>query len=281
VPAVTVTIGPDQLTLPVGASAPLEATVHDAEGRLLSNRQITWTTSSDGIATVSPAGVVSAVGSGTAVITAYSEPGSAFVRVVVHEDFRLPLPAGRHWLLLTEIGTPTPECPANEGGIRRDGGHDCAHAGVSRYSLDFAAVTLEKGVVPEPVEVHAAADGTVISICLPPVPTASCGPHGPFVVVEHGGGFRALYAHLDPATVSVRRKMSVTRGQPLGTMATDATQPYPWVHFEMRFESKGAESAGRLGSLSLDGRRLTDYRVDPGAAGFYRSTNSGGRQSPE
>jgi murein DD-endopeptidase MepM/ murein hydrolase activator NlpD len=227
--------------------------------------------------------VVSAIGPGTATITAYSAPGSGLIRVVVHEDFRLPLPAGRHWLLLTEIGTPTVECAGKEGGLRRDGGHDCSHSGVSRYSLDFAAVTLEEGAASGAgaVEVRAAAGGTVVSICLPPVPTATCGPHGSFVVVEHAGGFRAVYSHLDPASVSIRRKMSVTRGQPLGIMATSGTEPYAWVHFELRFENKGATAAERLGTVILDGRKLTDYRVDPGAPGFYRSTNSGDRQSPE
>jgi len=282
VSVVTVTIEPDQLTLPIGASATLAATVHDTEGRTLTNRQITWTSSAEQIAIVSPAGVVSAVGPGTATITAYSEPGVGIVPVVVHADFRLPLPAGRHWLLLTEVGTPTPECAGHEGGLRRDGAHDCYHAGASRYSLDFAAVTLEEAASgADAVEVLAAADGRVISICLPPVPTATCGPNGPYVVVEHPGGFLAIYANLVPASVVVRRKMSVTRGQPLGTMARRGAEPYDWVHFELRLGNKGAEAAGRLAGLILDGRKLTDYRVDPGAAGFYRSTNSGHRTSPE
>ena len=282
-PVVTVTIAPDHLTLPIGASATLEATVRNADGQTLPDRTIVWTSSAAGIASVSSAGVVTALEPGTATITAYSEPGLDLVRVVVHEDFRLPLPSGRHWLLVTEAGTPAPECAAHEGGTRRDGGHDCSHAAVSRYSLDFAAVTLEEGAVSDAdAEVRAIADGTVISICLPPVPTATCGPKGPFVVVEHRGGFRAIYAHLNPASVVVRRKMAVTRGQPLGTMVAGEAEPYAWVHFELRFQNQGAGAAAQLGALVLDGRKLTDYRVDPGAPGFYRSTNSGDRVlSPE
>jgi murein DD-endopeptidase MepM/ murein hydrolase activator NlpD len=145
--------------------------------------------------------------------------------VVVQADFRLPLPRA-HCLLVTKVGTPTARCVEGEGGLRQDGGRDCSHGGVSRYSLDFAAVTQEEGGL-ESVEVLAAADGMVIDICLQPAPETTCGPNGPFVTMEHAGGLRTIYAHLDSASVTVRRKMPVTQGQPLGAMGSGGATPGP------------------------------------------------------
>src|SRR5918994_2029975 len=166
-PTVTIIVTPDQLTLPIGATFPLAATVRDADGRILTDRTIGWVSAAPEIATVSSTGMVTALAAGSATITAHSDAGVGFARVVVQEDFRLPLPAGR-WLLRTEVGTPAAECAEEEGGLRRDGGRDCSHAGVSRYSLDFAAVTEEEGPLTglRPVDVLAAADGRVIDVCL-------------------------------------------------------------------------------------------------------------------
>jgi len=281
-PALTITVTPDQLTLPIRATFQLVATVRDGDGRTLTDRTIGWVSGAPEIATVSSTGTVTALAAGVATITAHSEPGIGFARVVVQEDFRLPLPAGR-WLLRTEVGTPAPECAEEEGGLRRDGGRDCSHAGVSRYSLDFAAVTEAEGPLTDlrPVEVLAAADGRVIDICLLTAPQITCGIDGPFVAVEHTGGFRTVYAHLNSASVMVRRKTLVRRGQPLGTMSVLGADPDAWVHFELRFQNQGAGAAPVLETLLVDGLKLSDYRVGEGVSGFYRSTNGGGEESPE
>jgi hypothetical protein len=282
IPAITITVTPDRLTLPIGATFTLAATVHDPDGRTLTDRTIGWVSAAPEIATVSSTGVVTGLTAGTATITAHSEPGIGFALVVVQEDFRLPLPAGR-WLLRTEVGTPAAECTEEEGGLQRDGGRDCSHAGVSRYSLDFAAVTEAEGPLTglRPVDVLAAADGTVIDICLLAPPLINCGTNGPFVAVEHPGGFRTVYAHLDPASVMVRRKTSVRRGQPLGTMGVSGTDPNAWVHFELRFQNQGAGAASVLDALLVDGLKLRDYRVGGDVSGFYPSTNGGGEEPPE
>jgi hypothetical protein len=277
-PAVTLTVTPNQLTLPIGATFLLAATVRDADGRPLTDRTIGWISAAPEIATVSSTGRVTALAPGTATITAHSEPGIGFARVVVQEDFRLPLPAGR-WLLRTEVGTPAAGCAEEEGGLRRGGGRDCSHAGVSRYSLDFAAVTEEEGpLTGRSVDVLAAADGRVIDICLLTAPQINCGSNGPFVAVEHAGGFRTIYAHLNSASVVVRRKTPVRRGQALGTMSVTGAEPDAWVHFELRFQNQGAGAASVLDALLVDGLKLSDYRLGEDASGFYPSTNGGGEE---
>jgi hypothetical protein len=280
--AVTITITPNQLTLPIRATFLLAATVRDADGRTLTDRTISWVSAAPEIATVSSAGMVTGVAAGSATITAHSEAGVGFARVVVQEDFRIPLPAGR-WLLRTEMGSPAAECAEEEGGLRGDGGRDCSHAGVSRYSLDFAAVTEEEGPLTglRPVEVLAAADGTVIDICLVTAPQINCGSNGPFVAVEHPGGFRTIYAHLNSTSVMVRRKTSVRRGQPLGTMSVSGAEPDAWVHFELRFQNQGAGAASVLEALLVDRLKLSDYRLGEDGSGFYPSTNGGGSPDGE
>jgi murein DD-endopeptidase MepM/ murein hydrolase activator NlpD len=280
-PVVTITITPHQLTLPIGATLRLEATVSDPDGKTLADPAITWVSGAPDVATVSSTGVVTAVAAGTAAISAHSDAGVGLARVIVQEDFRLPLPAGR-WLLRTEVGTPAAECAEEEGGRRRDGGRDCSHAGVSRYSLDFAAVTEEEGPLTgvRPVDVLAAADGRVIDICLLIAPQINCGINGPFVVVEHPGGFRTIYAHLNSASVMVRRKTEVTRGQPLGTMSASGAEPDAWVHFELRFQNQGAAAAPVLEALLVDRLKLGDYLVGENGARFYSSTNGVGDERP-
>jgi hypothetical protein len=259
-PVVTVTVTPAELTLNVGASATLTATVHDGEGRPLADREIKWSSSAPKIVAVSSTGVVTALDVGTASIGAYSDQGVGFARAVVQMGFRVPL---RRGLVRTEMGTATPACPGNEGGFRRDGGWECSHAGISRYSLDLTADQRDSPAgLPRP-QVFASADGVITDICLRPPTEITCGPNGPFVQVEHRGGFLTIYAHLDPASVTLRRKTPVAQGQPLGTMGSWGADPTPWVHFELRHENQGANAASVLDRVELDGRKFRDYIVSP------------------
>jgi trimeric autotransporter adhesin len=67
----------------VGATATLTATPKDATGNAVSGATVTWSSSSDAIATVSSTGTVTGVAPGTATITATSngQTGSAVVTV--------------------------------------------------------------------------------------------------------------------------------------------------------------------------------------------------------
>jgi hypothetical protein len=259
-PGVNITITPSQLTLGIGASASLVATVTDLEGRPLTGRAIQWSSSKPKVVAVSPTGVVTALDVGTASIGAYSEQGVGFARIVVRLDFRVPL---RQWVLLTEMGSPTTACPENEGGLRRDGSRDCTHRGISRYSLDFAADPKREGSpdAPPPTEVYAAAAGTITDVCRQPPTEITCGPNGPFVQVEHPGGFMSIYAHLDPVSITLRRKTPVSRGQRLGAAGAWRADSAPWLHFEVRQENQGAGAAAVLDDVELAGRKFSHYKV--------------------
>ncbi|HEY6829916.1 MAG TPA: Ig-like domain-containing protein, partial [Gemmatimonadaceae bacterium] len=71
-------------TIVIGTTTALSATTKDANGTVLTGRAVTWSTSNAAVATVSVAGAVTGVSSGTATITATSEgkTGTATVTVV-------------------------------------------------------------------------------------------------------------------------------------------------------------------------------------------------------
>lgn len=91
-PVASVTVTPGELNLEPGGGANLTATLKDAAGKELTNRQITWSSDPADIASVSPTGRVEAHTVGTANITAKSEgqEGRAIITVspapVAHMD---------------------------------------------------------------------------------------------------------------------------------------------------------------------------------------------------
>ncbi len=67
----------------VGLTSQVNATLHDAAGNILSGRLVTWTSSTTSVATVSPSGLVTAVGFGTTIVTATSENARSTVTIQV------------------------------------------------------------------------------------------------------------------------------------------------------------------------------------------------------
>jgi trimeric autotransporter adhesin len=84
VPVASISVTPASDTLvSFGDTAVYSATPKDASGNALTGRTVTWTSSNDTIATVSATGVVKALHSGTATITASSGGQSGTATVVV------------------------------------------------------------------------------------------------------------------------------------------------------------------------------------------------------
>src|SRR6185312_13065211 len=81
--AATVTVAPPAATLIVGDSVALSATVKDAQGNVITDAPVTWTTNKGAAASVSAAGLVKAVGAGTAIITATSGSASGSSTILV------------------------------------------------------------------------------------------------------------------------------------------------------------------------------------------------------
>ncbi len=83
VPVGSVTVQPGAATLAVGQSTTLTATVKDANGAVVTDRAVSWTSSDALVATVTQTGVVKALAAGAATISATSEgsTGSATLTV--------------------------------------------------------------------------------------------------------------------------------------------------------------------------------------------------------
>ena len=82
-PVASVTIVPDGAALLIGQTVLFIATLRDADGNEL-RRTVTWTSSADAVATVSNDGRVTALGPGTAMITAAADGRSDQVEVTVN-----------------------------------------------------------------------------------------------------------------------------------------------------------------------------------------------------
>ncbi|HEY6156194.1 MAG TPA: Ig-like domain-containing protein [Gemmatimonadales bacterium] len=82
-PVASVTLAPSSVTVTVGGTVSLVATLKDANGNTLAGRVVTWVSSNPGAATVSGTGLATAVTVGSTTITATSEgqSGSATVSV--------------------------------------------------------------------------------------------------------------------------------------------------------------------------------------------------------
>jgi uncharacterized protein YjdB len=83
IPVGSVTLSPTTATVSTASSTTLSATVRDANGAIVTDRVVAWTTSNALIATVSQSGVVTGIAPGTATITATSEKKSANATVTV------------------------------------------------------------------------------------------------------------------------------------------------------------------------------------------------------
>lgn len=83
VPVASVSVAPATLSLTVGQTSQLSATVRDASGGALAGRGVVWSSSDLAVVAVGQNGEVRAVGAGTAIVTATSEgqSGSASVGV--------------------------------------------------------------------------------------------------------------------------------------------------------------------------------------------------------
>jgi hypothetical protein len=83
-PVASVVVAPASLSVVVGGTRQLIATLKDAKGNVLLGRQVTWTSSAPAVASVTSTGLVRAVAVGSATITATSEAkaDSASITVV-------------------------------------------------------------------------------------------------------------------------------------------------------------------------------------------------------
>ena len=99
-----VQLSPERIGLEVGMTQSLTATPCDAKGTALSDRVVTWTSSDPKVASVTPAGVVTAHMLGRATITAACESVTTTADVSVDPDQIADVSLNLHTLALVERG---------------------------------------------------------------------------------------------------------------------------------------------------------------------------------
>lgn len=87
--------------------------------------------------------------------------------------------------------------------------------------IDFAA--------PEGTKVFATADGKVIK-------SGQVRAYGKRIIIDHGNGYKTLYAHLDQINVYEGKK--VKRGDKIGTVGLTGKTIIPHLHYEVMYKNK-------------------------------------------
>src|SRR5690349_6946038 len=82
-PVADIVVNPPAPTVALNAQLPLQALVRNAAGELVPDASVTWTVENSGIATVSPAGVVTGVALGTTQVAASARGKSGIATVTV------------------------------------------------------------------------------------------------------------------------------------------------------------------------------------------------------
>ena len=113
----------------------------------------------------------------------------------------------------------------------------CTAAMCPHWGVDSAA--------PLGTLVLAAADGVVAAIGWDPE------GYGHYIVVDHGGGWQTLYAHLQSATLSsygMTVGMAVRQGDAIGGVGSSGASTGPHLHFEVRRNGAHIDPMSILGA---------------------------------
>ena len=113
----------------------------------------------------------------------------------------------------------------------------CTVAMCPHWGIDIAA--------PQGTLVLAAADGLVAVTGWDP------DGYGHYVVLDHGGGWQTLYAHLQSAAVSgytMTPGLVVHQGHAIGGLGSSGASTGPHLHFEMRRDGEHVDPTRMLGS---------------------------------
>ena len=122
VPVGSVSVTPASVTIRITGTTTLAAIVKDVNGLVVTNRGVTWSSSTPGVATVSAAGEVTGVALGTTTITATSETksGTASVTVTNIPVGSITLAPLTKALLVTQTVTLTPTVKDSTGAVVTD-----------------------------------------------------------------------------------------------------------------------------------------------------------------
>jgi uncharacterized protein YjdB len=171
VPVASVTLSPPSVSVRTTQTATLAATLRDASGNVVTNRPITWSSSSNAIATVN-GGVVTGVAVGTATITATSEgkSGTAAVNVTAIPVATVVVAPPTKSMLVTQTFPLTVTVTDSAGTVVTDRVVTWASANTAAATVSAAGVVTAAG--PGTATITATSEGKSGSstITVTPVP---------------------------------------------------------------------------------------------------------------
>jgi uncharacterized protein YjdB len=201
IPVASVSVAKPPKALSPGETVQLSATIRDAKGNALENRSSVWTSSNTTVATVSPAGLVTAVGPGSATIAATSETEIGSTTVTVNRAAPPP-PASIATIVLVPPGRPLKPGETTQLATTVK---DARGAVLTDRPLTWSSATpsvarvASNGIVtavgPGSAEIGASAEGrsatATISVVVPAAPSA---PSAPANTSSAGGASRKVVA---------------------------------------------------------------------------------------
>jgi murein DD-endopeptidase MepM/ murein hydrolase activator NlpD len=235
VPIASLTLGPVASPMPAGATQQLTATPRDASGAVLTDRAITWESDREAVAAVSASGLVTAVGAGTATVTARGGERSAAATIVVQAaapgaaglfvaPFRVPVVTSN----VFDHDLPFQFDPAYHNGRTVSFWGEQVTGIDGHNGYDFRTPTGTPLLAVAPGVVTAAGQEPPF-FCPPLNETVS----GLWVTVRHstatGDVLYSQYGHL--SRVDVAAGQQVARGQELGLAGSTGCSSAPHLHF--------------------------------------------------
>ena len=204
-PVASVSVTPASASVIIGATQQLTASPKDSGGNTLTGRTITWSSSNTSVATVAASGLVTAVATGSATITATSEGQTGTSQITVIVPPVASLVVSPHAASLIDGGT------VQLSATTRDAGGNVLTGRSIAWSTDSASVAtvsssgLVTGVAPGTATIYAVSEGkgdsSAITVNVPSVATVSVGPSS--MTLRVGGATRTLTATLRDASGNV------------------------------------------------------------------------------
>jgi hypothetical protein len=184
------------------------------------------------------------------------------------QDFKLPLNS-KYWQLTTEAGGKSFD------------GFDENHTGKKYYSLDFNARSFTPPSISSIIEIDphilAMKSGVVYETSKN---TGNSGPNGNYVRIDHDGdsdpktGFQSVYSHMRYPPI-VNSGSVVDQGSYLGIMGNTGLSFGTHIHITIyhRGTAIGNGDDPILNKVTIEGKKLKDYKLSASKASFYKSTN--------
>ena len=238
IPVGTVTVQPTSVEVVVGRTSSLAAVVRDANGTVVTDRVVAWTSSNTSVATVSSAGVVKALKTGTATITATSEGKSGSSALTA-----TPAPVGSVTVTPTLVTSPSGQSVTFSATVR-----DTTGAIVTGRALAWSSSDTRVATVSPSGVVTALGTGTATIVATSEMQSGS----GKITVTPGP----AATVTLTPETVSVRDEqyfqLTATAVDAQGNAITGRS--FSWTTSDSEIatvSSSGLVRARRTGTVSI------------------------------